>query len=144
MHATFYLDKFYSAIFSPGLSKSFLYKLLYNVFFKQVNFLPFPPFGLFWYVIKAFDFLALLSWFEKKMLLSENINIMPINSACWENFHVFLASNVFSESTFSKNSFRITIKKPSSLDPDQCSVHLDLGPNCLQLGYQHMRKKSPL
>ena len=37
-------------------------------------------------------------------------------------------------STFSKNSFRNTIRVSNSLDPDQARrfVRPDLGPNCLQ------------
>ena len=44
------------------------------------------------------------------------------------------AALLFSKSTFSKNSFRNTIKASDSLDPDQAQdfVGPDLGPNCLQ------------
>ena len=40
--------------------------------------------------------------------------------AYWVIFHAFLLSTVFfSKSTFSKNSFRNTIRESNSLDPDQ-------------------------
>ena len=44
-------------------------------------------------------------------------------------------ANFFSKLTFSKNSFRNTIRVPINLGPDQDkrSVDPDLGPNCLQL-----------
>ena len=51
------------------------------------------------------------------------------------NFHAFVAVCwLISKSTFSKNSFRITIWVSNSLDPDQDrqNVGPDLGPNCLQ------------
>ena len=51
-------------------------------------------------------------------------------------FHAFLSSAdfFFSKSTFSKNSFRNSIRVSNSLDPDQarCFVEPDLGSNCLQ------------
>ena len=50
-------------------------------------------------------------------------------------FQAFLPSaDFFSKSTFSKNSFRNTIRVSNSLDPDQAQhfVGPDLGPNCLQ------------
>ena len=50
-------------------------------------------------------------------------------------FMLFLSSAVFfSKSTFSKNSFKNTIRVSNRLDPDQnqCSVGPDLGSNCLQ------------
>ena len=39
----------------------------------------------------------------------------------------------FSELTFSKNSFKNTIRMSNSLDPDQARIFFgpDLGPNCL-------------
>ena len=48
--------------------------------------------------------------------------------------HAFLSSVDFSKLTFSKKSFRNTIRVSNSLDPDQARhfVELDLGPNCLQ------------
>ena len=51
------------------------------------------------------------------------------NSAC-----LFVVCRFFSKSTFSKNSFRDTIRVANSLDPDQARhfVGPDLGPNCLQ------------
>ena len=55
--------------------------------------------------------------------------------ALWENFHAFLSSaEFFSKLTFSKYSFRNTIKVSNSLDPDQVrqNVGPDLVPNCLQ------------
>ena len=48
---------------------------------------------------------------------------------------MFLSSaDFFSKSTFSKNSFRSSIRVSNGLDPDQNghSVGPDLGPNCLQ------------
>ena len=41
---------------------------------------------------------------------------------------------IFSKSTFSKNSLKITIRMSNSWDPDQARhfVGPDLGPNCLQ------------
>ena len=44
------------------------------------------------------------------------------------------SADFFSKSTFSKNSFRNTIRVSNSLDPDQARhfVGPDLGPNCLQ------------
>ena len=43
---------------------------------------------------------------------------------------------IFSNSTFSKNTFRNTIRVINSLNPDddrsRCFVEPDLGPNCLQ------------
>ena len=59
-----------------------------------------------------------------------------INSACWVIFHAFVvsASFFFSKLTFSRKSFRITIRVSNGLDPDQDqhSVGPDLGPNWLQ------------
>ena len=54
------------------------------------------------------------------------------NSAYWVIFHALSSSVFFSKLTFSKNSFRNTIRVSNSLDPDQASVWPDLGPNCLQ------------
>ena len=47
---------------------------------------------------------------------------------------LFLSSADFFKSTFSKNSFRNTIRVSNSLDPDQArqNVGPDLGPNCMQ------------
>ena len=47
---------------------------------------------------------------------------------------LFFSSDFFSKATFSKNSFRNTIRVSNRLDPDQnqSSVSPDLGPNCLQ------------
>ena len=55
----------------------------------------------------------------------------------------FVICLFFSKSTFSKNSFRNTIKVSNSLDPDQTQsfVRLDLGRNCLQ-SYQQMKLAS--
>ena len=55
-----------------------------------------------------------------------------------------LSSVVFSKLTSQKNSFWITIRESKGFDPDQdrCSVGPDLGPNCLQKGYQQMTKVS--
>ena len=55
--------------------------------------------------------------------------------ACLEIFHVFVViCRLFSELTFSKNSFRNTFRVSNSLNPDQDrhSVGPDLDPNCLQ------------
>ena len=51
------------------------------------------------------------------------------------NFSCFFCGLlIFSKSSFSKDSFRITMRVANSLDPDQArhSVGPDLGPNCLQ------------
>ena len=47
---------------------------------------------------------------------------------------LFLFADFFSKSSFSKNSFRNTIRVSNSLDPDQARnfVGPDLGPSCLQ------------
>ena len=50
-------------------------------------------------------------------------------------FHAFLSSaDCFLKPTFSKNSFKNTIRVSNSLDPDQARhfVGPDLGPNSLQ------------
>ena len=49
-------------------------------------------------------------------------------------FFFFLFCFVFSKSTFSKNSFRNTIKVSNSLDSDPARQYVgpDLDPNCLQ------------
>ena len=55
--------------------------------------------------------------------------------ACWVIVHASVVVWwLFSKWTFSKNSFRNTIRVSNSLDLDQdrCSVGPDLGPNCLQ------------
>ena len=51
------------------------------------------------------------------------------NFACF-----FVVCLFFSKLTFSKNSFRNTIRMSNSLDPDRARhfVGPDLGPNCLQ------------
>ena len=51
------------------------------------------------------------------------------------------SADFFSKLTFSKDSFRNTIRMSNSLDSDQDphSVGPDLGPNCLQR-YQQMTK----
>ena len=60
---------------------------------------------------------------------NSSINCLLGSSACFLSFADF-----FSNSTFSKNSFRNTIRVPNSLDPDQARrfVGPDLRPNCLQ------------
>ena len=47
---------------------------------------------------------------------------------------LLLSSTDFSKLTFSKNSFRNTIRVSNSLDPGQDEIYggPDLGPNCLQ------------
>ena len=54
--------------------------------------------------------------------------------ACFEYRMHFSCLLFFSKSTFSKNSFRNTIRVPNSLDQDQARhfVGPDLGPNYLQ------------
>ena len=55
--------------------------------------------------------------------------------ACMVILHAFLSSADFlSKSTFSKTSFRNTIRVSNSLDPDQArqNVGPDLVPNCLK------------
>ena len=62
------------------------------------------------------------------------------------------SADFFSKLTFSKNSFRNTIRVSNSLDPDQDlhSVGPDLGPNCLQRlladdkSMTRTKKKNPL
>ena len=47
---------------------------------------------------------------------------------------LFLSADVFSKSTFLKNSYRNTTRVSNSLDPDQARHFVGpiLGPNCLQ------------
>ena len=55
--------------------------------------------------------------------------------ACWVIFHRFVVVyRLFSKLSFSKNSFRNTIRVSNGLDPnrDQCSLSPDLGPIYLQ------------
>ena len=54
--------------------------------------------------------------------------------ACWVIFHASCRLLKFSKLTFSKNSFRNTIRVSNGLESDQDShsVGPDLGPNCLQ------------
>ena len=61
--------------------------------------------------------------------------LVQLNSAYLVIFQTFLSSaDVFLKITFSKNSFRNTIKVSNSLNPDQARhfVGPDLDPNCLQ------------
>ena len=53
---------------------------------------------------------------------------------CWTILHIFRHLIFNSKLTFSKISFKDTIRVSNSLDPDQtrCFVEPDLGPNCLQ------------
>ena len=63
------------------------------------------------------------------------ININSFNSSPPGLFFMlFCHLLIFSKSTFSKNSFRNTIRVSNSLDLDQAQhfVKPDLGPNCLQ------------
>ena len=66
------------------------------------------------------------------------INIITVSVllfAYWVILHAFLSSvDFFLKSTFSKKSFRNTIRVSNSLDPDQARhfVGPDLDPNCLQ------------
>ena len=60
-----------------------------------------------------------------------------VNSACWVIFHSFLSSEgvfFFLLLSFSKISYRNTIRVSNILDPDQAQrlVGLGLDPNCLQ------------
>ena len=67
-------------------------------------------------------------------------------SACWVIFHAFVVVCwLFSKLTFSKNSFKDTIRMSNSLDPDQDwhFVGPDLGSNCLQR-FISRRKQLPL
>ena len=71
----------------------------------------------------------------KILLDSQEILLWSISSShklfsCW----VTCRLPTFSKLTFSKNSFRNTIRVANGLDPDQDrqSVGPDLGPNCLQ------------
>ena len=73
----------------------------------------------------------------KKVWLNKSIKITQHtqnNFAPWEFFHAFLSSVDFFISTFSKNSFRNTIRVSISLDQDQARhfARPDLSPNCLQ------------
>ena len=61
--------------------------------------------------------------------------VLRINMASVDNFPLFLSSaDFFSKTTFSKISFRNTIRVSHSLDPDQAQhfVGPDLVPICLQ------------
>ena len=53
----------------------------------------------------------------------------------FSDFFVVCCCFCFSKLTYSKNSFRNTIRVSNSLDPDQARhfVGTDLGPNCLQM-----------
>ena len=62
---------------------------------------------------------------------------LPLTLSMLGNFACFFlvcGFFFFFKSTFSKKSFRNTIRVSNSLDPDQARryVELDLGPNCLQ------------
>ena len=50
----------------------------------------------------------------------------------WESFHVFVVCCFFPNSSFSKHSFRNTIRMSNSVDPDQARHFGKLGPSCLQ------------
>ena len=69
-------------------------------------------------------------------LEEKNVNCVFINSLHAGLFFMILLSSadLFSKFTFSKHSFRNTIRESNSLDPDQDrhSVVPDLGPSCLQ------------
>ena len=49
-------------------------------------------------------------------------------------YSFLMSADFFSKSSFSKNSFRNTIRVSNSLDADQARLFVgpDLGPNCLQ------------
>ena len=72
----------------------------------------------------------------KKDHEKKNVFCININSACREIFLVFLSSDFFPKSFFSKNSFRNTIRVTvsNSLNPEHAShFHfIGLGPSCLQ------------
>ena len=58
--------------------------------------------------------------------------LVSFNFACWVNFHPFdVICRFLKKITFSKNSFKNTIRVSNGLDPDQDrhSVGPDLGPN---------------
>ena len=65
--------------------------------------------------------------------LPERCADFAISSLHAENFFMLLVvvCRFFSKLTFSKNSFRNTIRVSDSLDPDRHSVGPDLGPDCM-------------
>ena len=69
---------------------------------------------------------AMLIWVNSLPELKPPFTFCPLG--------VLSSAVFFSKSTFSKNSFRSTIRVSNSLDPDQswCFVGPDLGPNRLQ------------
>ena len=78
---------------------------------------------------------GLVKNFFKK--LNKKIANFGLTIACWVIFHtllIMLSADFFFKLTFSKSSFRNTIRVLDSLDSDQDlhSVGPDLGPNCLQ------------
>ena len=65
----------------------------------------------------------------------EDEDVFPLQHCMLGNFSFFCCRLLtFYKLTFSKNSFRNTIRVSNRLDPDQDrhSVGPDLGPNCLQ------------
>ena len=70
--------------------------------------------------------------FSQKCLTFQHL--LHQHFAYWVILHAFCCLRFFSKSTFSKNSFRNTIRVSNSLDPDQARhfVRPDLATNCLQ------------
>ena len=64
------------------------------------------------------------------------LTLCMFSNLCSVIFHSFVlvCADFFSKLTYSKKSFRNTIRGSNSLDPDRDrhSVGPDLGPNCLQ------------
>ena len=101
--------------------------------------------------LKSWYWVLFVSW---KCYLLQKLDTLTFRWAYWVNqnagrrqifffnplptgkiFMLFCCQLIFfSKSTFSKNSFRNTIRVSNSLDPDQVRrfVWPDLGPNCMQ------------
>ena len=74
---------------------------------------------------------SFLNWLVHIFMDGTKFGIKHLDSCDWVIFHDFFTfPDFFSKSTFSKNSFRNTIRVSNSLA--QCFVRPDLGPNCLQ------------
>ena len=67
-------------------------------------------------------------------IVSLQLMISNLNNALHPGILFVCRLLIFSKSTFTKNSFRNTVRVTNSLDPDQAGhfVGPDLGPNCLQ------------
>ena len=68
------------------------------------------------------------------VLLMAYVILHFLNLCIVGNFSCFLSADFFFKLTFSKNSFRNTIRVSNGFDTDQDrhSVGPDLGPNCLE------------